>query len=199
MRRLALVPALVALGVALAPSTALAKGASEATITGPGITQPIALAGEGQPHGDALMQIAEAAGFFPSVFQTTPDPMLDAPPQAELGPMYTVTYAMPGPSNERDMLVQELYPYAKPNPITYVPGGQPFWTSEVTHGGWFVAGTTLKNLLVEAGLPETAPPAPELAPSDSPWRVVALAGIFAALGVLAALAIARTRGRVRTA
>ena len=48
--------------------------------------------------GLQLMQIAEDAGFFPSVFVTTPNPMLSERPQGELGPRYTITYAMPGPS-----------------------------------------------------------------------------------------------------
>ena len=63
---------MIAAVVAALPSTALGKGASEATITGPGLSDPVSLAGEGQPGGAALMQIAEAAGFFPAVFTQTP-------------------------------------------------------------------------------------------------------------------------------
>jgi hypothetical protein len=189
---------LCAVFAALLPTAALGKGASEATIAGPGLDRPITLAREGQVDGEALMRIAEAAGFYPGVFQQTPDPMLDARPRAELGPMYTIEYVMPGPRNEQDTLVQELYPYATPTPITYVSGGQPFWSSEVTRGGWFVAGTTLKRLLVDAGLPATAPPIVE-SPSDSTRRVLAPIGVLIALAAAAGLAVAITRSRVRTA
>ena len=92
-------------------------------------------------------------------------------PQGALGPKYTVEYVMPGPNNELDTLTQELYPYAAPSPVSYVEPGQPFWTTEDTYGGWFVATAALKDLLVAVGLPEIAP-TDDTAPSDSPWTVL---------------------------
>jgi hypothetical protein len=68
MKRLGVVPFAIALLAALVPTAALAKGASEAEITGPGLEHPISLAGEGQSGGEQLMQIAEAAGFFAATF-----------------------------------------------------------------------------------------------------------------------------------
>ena len=59
----------LALGLAI-PGAALGKGASEATITGPGIGDGITLAGEGQTGGEQLMQLAEHAGFFAAVFSS---------------------------------------------------------------------------------------------------------------------------------
>jgi len=54
MRRRALLPTILGIAVLLMPAGALAKGASEATITGPGLGDGITLAGEGQ-GGDQLM------------------------------------------------------------------------------------------------------------------------------------------------
>lgn len=190
MRFLAASLVLAALGV-LAPGTALGKGASEATISGPGLGDPLTLPGEGQPGGDALMRIAEAAAFFPAVFGQSPDPMLDEQPAGSLGPKYTVTYVMPGPDNELDELVQSIYPYASPSPVTYVEPGQPFWTTEKTRGGWYVAGTTLRDQLVAAGLPDDPPGS---APAETPWKVLgpAMALVFVtALGFLATFLIRR--------
>jgi hypothetical protein len=191
MKRVVVMFAIVVLG-AVAPSHALGKGASEATISGPGLGDPISLAGEGQPGGEALMRIADEAGFFPAVFVRSPDPMLDERPAGVLGPKYTVTYVMPGPNNEEDRLVQDLYPYAEPSPVAYVAPGQRFWTTERTHGGWFLATSSLKDRLVLAGLPRNTPSTDTH--SGPPWRVVgplmALVGV-AALAVVGALLIRR--------
>lgn len=198
MKRLVLVLLAVTLVCVLAPAAALAKGASEAEIIGPGLDEPISLAGEGQPGGEQLMQLADAAGFFPAVFVRTPDPMLDERPAGTLGPKYTVTYVMPGPNNESDQLVQDLYPYAEPNPVSYTEPGQRFWSTEQTRGGWFVATPFVKDELVALGLPETPPP-PDPGGTEFPWTLVgvlALAG--AALG-LATLAVLLIRRRPRPA
>ncbi|HEU0248881.1 MAG TPA: hypothetical protein VFR38_17525 [Gaiellaceae bacterium] len=188
---------LAALGV-LVPAAAFGKGASEATIVGPGLSDPITLAGEGQPGGEALMQIAEEAGFFPAVFTQSPDPMLDERPAGELGPRYTVTYVMPGPNDELDNLVQSFYPYASPSPVSYLEPGQRFWTTEQTRGGWFVATAGLKDQLVAAGLPESAP-TDGAAPSDSPWTVVGPVLVLVALAAMGGIAFLMTRRRPQAA
>ena len=188
--------ALAVLG-AFAPAAALGKGASEATIVGPGLAGPITLAGEGEPGGEALMLIAQEAGFFPAVFTQSPDPMLDERPEGTLGPKYTVTYVMPGPNNEEDELVQSLYPYASPSPIAYVAPGQPFWTTEKTRGGWYVATSSLKDQLVAAGLPESPPTSTPS--SEFPWRIVGPVGVFLVVTVLGGLAVLLLRRRPQTA
>ena len=72
-----LVLVVVMLAAAVLPSVAGGKVASEATIVGPGLEEPIALQGSGEPESGAqLGEIAEASGFFPAVFRQTPDPML---------------------------------------------------------------------------------------------------------------------------
>jgi hypothetical protein len=184
MRRFVLAPFALVLIAALAPAAALAKGASEATITGPGLDEPISLAGEGQVGGKKLMQLAEEAGFFPSVFATSPDPMLDAKPEGRLGPRYEITYVMPGPDNALDRLTQDLYPFASPSPISYMEPGQRYFGTERTRGGWYVASRTLKSSLVAAGLPAVSPA--DGGGSDLPWTVI---GVLAALGLSVVAAV----------
>jgi hypothetical protein len=157
MRRRALLLMILGIAVLLMPAGALAKGASEATITGPGLGKGISLAGEGQADGDRLMRLADEAGFFPAVFLTTPNPMLANHPDVELGPRYTIVYTMPGPNNDVNEIRQDLYPYATPTPVTYVESGQRYFTTERTVGGWYVASQTLRSDLVAVGLPENPP------------------------------------------
>ena len=90
-----------------------------------------------------------------------------------------MTYTLPGPNGVEDTLRQDVYPYAKPRPVSYMKPGQRVFMNQPTHGGWFVAAPSLKRMLVAAGLPES-PPAGG-AGDPFPWRVIAL---LAALGVL---------------
>lgn len=187
MKNVVLIPAAIVLLSAALPTVALGKGASEAKITGPGLATPIFLAGEGQVGGEQLTRIAEVAGFFPASFGQVPDPMVDTRPSGDLGPRYRITYLMPGPDNELDTIRQDLYPYARPSPVSYTPPGQSFFGTERTRGGWFVAPmSSLKDALVEAGLPQDPPTAG--GGSALPWNVV---GLLAALGglLLGALAV----------
>jgi hypothetical protein len=196
MKHLLLFSTAAALAAALVATAALAKGASQAKITGPALGNGITLAGEGQVGGAQLMELAETAGFFPAVFVTDPNPMLSTRPQGALGPRYTITYAMPGPGGV-DELRQDLYPYAKPSPVTYLEPGQRFFGTEKTVGGWYVASATLKDELVAAGLPET--PTINGGGHEVPWTAVgALAAAVAAL-VVVGVAVLRSRRRPATA
>jgi hypothetical protein len=190
MKRVLLVPFALVLAGALLPAAALGKGAREATITGPGLSGPLDLTGSGEPgSGGRLGTIAEMAGFFAAVFGQSPDPMLGERPEGALGPRYVVTYVLPGPNGEQDELVQELYPYAKPHPVTYTPPGQEFWSTERTQGGWYVAAYSgLEQELVEAGLPETPPP-PQAADETSFPVLGAVAFALAVAGLAALLAV----------
>lgn len=198
MKRLAPIAFLILLTAALLPSAALAKGASEATIEGPGLSDPISLAGEGQAGGEELMRLAESAGFFSATFGQTPDPMLDERPEGVLGPKYTITYVMPGPNNELDELVQNLYPYAQHGPVSYTKPGQRFWTTERTRGGWFAAPEFLKETLIAAGLPKTSPTGGG-GDDGMPWTIGG--GLVALVAALAAavFAVFRIRRRPDTA
>jgi hypothetical protein len=199
MRRL-LVLALLLAATSVLPASALGKGASEATISGPGLAAPITLSIDDDGSGaELLMALAEASGFFPAVFAKSPDPMLDERPAGDLGPSYAVEYVLPGPDGERDALLQRVYPYADPSPVTHVTSLQPYWTGQLTRGGWYMAGPELRDLLVVAGLPET-PPVESAPPADPPWTVLGPVGGLVAVAALAALALAlAARRRPQTA
>ena len=195
MKRLMLIVA-VAL---LLPAAALAKGPSEAVVTGPGIDDDngLLIAGLGDDSG-----LTNAAGFFQATFGQSPDPMLASPPEGtELGPKYRIVYTVPGPSGSDDTIVQDVYPYAEPSPVTYTPPGQKFFDTERTRGGWFVSTIGLRNVLVHAGLPADSPVASPTGGGDGrtvwPWIVGALA-LLAALGCAAWFARARWTSTIRT-
>jgi len=153
MKRTFLLIAILALAV---PATAAAKGPSGASIDGPGTGGGINISGSMAP-GSELGDLTTWSGFFPAVFRQTPDPMLDSRPEGDLGPKYTVTYTVPGPNGETWKIEQELYPYVKRGPITYMKPGQEIFETEGTRGGWYLAEIALKDLLVKAGLPATPP------------------------------------------
>jgi hypothetical protein len=158
LRRYLLVPLAAALVAVLVPALGLAKGASEATIAGPGLASPIRLGGSGEPgSGSRLARVAESAGFFQAVFGQQPDPMRSSRPRGTLGPRYRITYVMPGPNGRAARIRQDVYPFAKPAPVTHMAPGQRFFGTERTRGGWFVASKTLRKLLVAVGVPARSP------------------------------------------
>ena len=152
---------LTAAAFALLPAApALAKGASEAKIDGPGLKKGgiVLKSGGGDPtSGTPLGNLTEFGGYFPATFGQVPDPMLAKQPAGALGARYLVTYMVPSPGGGTSTITQELYPYATPAPLTYTKPGQPFFGGQRTHGGWYVAPLELKTTLVRAGLPQTAP------------------------------------------
>lgn len=130
---------------------ASAKGPSEGTIEGDGIDAPIVIGfGEGTPSGDRLI---DAVGFFPAVFEQTPDPMLDAQPTPGLGPELTLSWTVPGPDGEIWEIVQLLYPYADGGPLVYTDPGQLVFEGMRTRGGWFRAPDRLITMLGGIGVP----------------------------------------------
>jgi len=157
MKRLLVLASLVALAL---PATAIAKGPSEASLTGPGINKSVRFTGTEEP-GSTLGDLTQDAGFFPAVFEQQPDPMLPDRPKGDLGPKYTIDYTVPGPEGATFHIKQDAYPYAKPHPVTYLAPGQKVFDSS-TRGGWYV--DELDVLRDRLGLPKTAPAA---RPSDS--------------------------------
>jgi hypothetical protein len=156
MKRLALLGIVVF--ALLCAATVQAKGPIAGSIDGPGTGGGISLGGNGEPgSGAPLGMFAQQAGFFPALFTQTPDPMLDSRPSGDLGPRYTVRYRLPGPNGREDEIRQDLYPYAKEGPVTYTAPGQRFFETQTTRGGWYQASPSLKDMLVGAGLPATAP------------------------------------------
>jgi hypothetical protein len=155
MKRRSLALALPILFALLIPATAGAKGPSEATITGPGLSSPIRFAGDEGNYSQAFGDLINLGGFFPQTFGQSPNPVRRTRPSTALGPRYEVAYVVPGPST--DTLRQQLYPYASGGPVTYMKPGQKFWGTQYTLGGWLRAGAGLKSMLVAAGLPQAAP------------------------------------------
>ena len=176
MKNLIVVP-VAALALVLAAGAA-AKGPSTAKISGPGLSSPVTISGvgEGDTSTDLGLLVMDG-GFFPQVFGQSPSPLLKKQPQ-QLGPRYTVTYTVPGPTEST--LQQELYPYADGAPVTYLRPGQKFWGTQSTVGGWYRGTGQLKTMLVHAGLPQAAPEA-----SNGKARGVVVgagAGVFVAVG-----------------
>lgn len=180
---------------------AQAKGASEATIEGPGLDGRVAIPGDGEPGGGTtLSTVAELAGFFPSVFGQTPDATQDASPARSLGPRYTVRYVMPGPTGS-SVIVQDLYPYAQPAPVTHMKRGQLVWPGQRTVGGWYLTTSGLKDALEPVGLPPE-PPSATLGggfSSDTPMLIAVLGGLAAAVVAVVALGVFIRRRRLQPA
>src|SRR6266513_1613865 len=132
MKRILFLLAIAALAL---PATALAKGPSEAKITGPGLGKAITVTGP-ESEGSPLMTFAEQAGFFPAAFSQQPNPMLPGRPKGNLGPKYRIAYKVPGPESDQFQISQDLYPYASPSAVSYMPAGQKIFDS-TTHGGWY--------------------------------------------------------------
>ena len=77
-------------------------------------------------------------------------------PKGDLGPRYTIDYTVPASDTQANHIRQELYPYARPSPITYMAPGQEIFDS-TTRGGWFRADPQLTKNLVLDGLPVRPP------------------------------------------
>ena len=154
MRRYLVAAALLAL---VLPALAAAKGPVGASISGPGLTTPLSVSGDGEGPGTALGTLAMSSGFFAQMFGQTPDPTFTTRPKRALGPRYKVVYLVPGGSDIQSRVVQWIYPYARPVALTHMKANQLFWETEHTHGGWYRATPALKTMLVRAGLSRTAP------------------------------------------
>ena len=181
----------IALLAALAfPALSAAKGPSAATMTGPGISgKHFTGDSEGGPS-NPLQRLTMDGGFFAQVFEEVPDPTLRTQPQGSLGPRYTVTYDVPGPNGGPSVLLQDFYPYASPAPLTYMKPNQTFWGGNKTHGGWFVAQSSLPH---ELGLPAQAP----TSSGTHLWRWSGIGGGVLVLGAAVGLLIFRARPRAK--
>jgi hypothetical protein len=162
--------AAIAVTVALA-TPALAKGTTQASITGPGLARPVtvsvAAGSEALPEqGDALSSLAGQTGLFTVLFGPsigdvrTPDnpSRLRTPPAAAtLGPKYTVTYTVPGitpaPGQARDQIRQYLYPRAAGGPVIYTLPGQQGFGQPLQATGWLRGTPQLTATLTRLGVP----------------------------------------------
>ena len=186
--RKALLLLVVVSAVAL-PASASAKGASAASIDGPGLGKTVTVGGNGETTGNTLGNLGQSAGFFPAVFVRSPDPMTDTRPAGKLGPRYRIVWTVPGPNGE-SKITQDAYPYAQPQPVTYMKPGQVFWDGQHTRGGWYAGGSQLSASLFAVGVPRSAP----TGGGGFDWAKWTWIGVAGAALVLA-LAFAVTRSR----
>jgi hypothetical protein len=159
MKRIWIIATAVALALVLAVPAA-AKGPDRATITGPGLDEPIVLGGDAEGDVSSTFgRFAEGAGFMYAVFRQTPNQLLAGRPQGDLGPKYEIVWRVPGGETHTAFARQALYPYAPGGPVTYMRPGQPLFGGEhLTHGGWFRSlDRSFKEQLVSLGFPKTAP------------------------------------------
>jgi hypothetical protein len=190
---------LLAIAALVLPATAVGKGPSGASIDGPGSGGGINITGNGESGGTPLGNLTEQAGFFAAAFGQEPNPMVASRPKGELGPKYTITYTVPGPNNELDKLTQDVYPYAKPGPLTYMKPGQKFFGTEQTRGGWYQAPALLKETLIEAGLPKVAPSGSGSDGGTALFTAELLSALAAAALLLGAATVIFLRRRERAA
>jgi hypothetical protein len=152
----------IAAGMTLA-TPALAKGPSQARITGPGLVHAIVISGGGEPGQQSrLASLAEQTNLFTVLFgpggSVPPPSRLHTPPlKASLGPRYMVVYTVPGiepqPGEESGRVRQDLYPYATGGPVIYTPSGQRGFGQDLQTAGWLRGGTQLTHTLTQLGVP----------------------------------------------
>jgi hypothetical protein len=173
--------AAIAVTVALA-TPALAKGTTQASITGPGLARPVTISAaagsEALPgQGDTLTSLAEQTGLFTVLWGPgsgtpyNPSPLRTPPAAATLGPKYTVTYTVPGvtpaPGQTDGQIRQYLYPHAAGGPVIYTLPGQHGFDQPLQATGWFRGTPQLTATLTRLGIPTRAslPAAPSSAAS----------------------------------
>jgi hypothetical protein len=201
---------------------AFAKGADQATITGPGLAQAIVLSGEGEPgtSGDSLGQLANGGGLFLAMFGPSEGQQLaPSAPVGALGPKYEVAFRVPGGAPTPDVVRQDLYPLAAGGPVTYTPPDQTELAGRTT-GGWYRAPNGFAAMLAKVGIPglavagtgpasraatsgaaasrvaNQAADQPEAAPAPS-WQPASV-GVLVAAVLLVAVAIVAIIARRRT-
>jgi hypothetical protein len=181
MKRLLTLALLAALAL---PGTAAAKGPSKATITGPGLSEPVVL--NGMPESDTgtrFGRLVEQGGWFQEVFRQSPDPTSAAAPTRQLGPRYDAVYVVPTGDMQPATIRQELYPFASGGPVTHLRAGQPIFGG-TTPGGWYRSPVSLRATLVSLGLPKQPPSVTESALGAGAWAGIA-AGCAALLAATA--------------
>jgi hypothetical protein len=189
-----LTASLVVMALALVLSTvAAAKGPAAGTVSGPALDGPIRLTGLGGPgSADTLGRVAQHGGLIAALGGSDFGTLVAERPPGDLGPRYTATFVLL--DRAARTVVQHLYPYARPLPVTYTPPGQKPFGTMAMGGGWFVADEQLKAALVEVGLP-AAPPA---TPADRGFELpqpllLAVAGVAVVLALAGAALLARRR------
>lgn len=203
---------LIAAAVIATASSALAKGAESATVTGPGIDRPIELMDAAD--SDLVARLMEQTGGLYGTDGTGDLPLPLEEPPGEPGPSYTLTwvrYGAPGESVDERTVRQVIYPDAENGPVIHTPAQEGLRGGGPGVIGWFAAPTGLPDTLAELGVPiasasslgeaplsqMAADPAPEREPAGafSYLAVVGLALVVGLAGALGAWRMLRWRPR----
>ena len=152
----------IAAAITLA-TPALAKGPSQARITGPGLVHAIVISGDGEPgQQGSLATLAGQTSLFTVLFGaggSIPPParLRTPPPKATLGPRYTIIYTVPGvtpqPGEQFGQIRQDLYPRAAGGPVIYTPPGQDGFGRTLQVTGWLRGSPQLTRTLAQLGVP----------------------------------------------
>jgi len=194
---------LLVLGSATPASAKL--GFDQVTLTGPGLDAPVQL----RPGPDRfldVMLVVEHSGFYKQLACRGCASRMTVPWPEDLGPRYVLTYSMPssfGPNEEvrtRDLIVQYVYPYAEPSPITFMPSHQDSPGGVSSVGGWFVADQALTRELEVFGVQAPSIDGVDAAQGDQEdgaqlFTVSRLVVAGIGLGVVAGLAVHKRRRR----
>lgn len=153
-RRVAVSGTTVLLLLAIA-GPAWAKGPEGASITGPGISDPIVIEGVGEfSNGSEFSQFVEATGFWNLVFGADSTgsrfgEVTTAPSTEDLGPSYIITWHLLD-----NRIPARVYPEAEGGPLVHLESGIPLVDFDTeTLGGWFAAQPILLKLMSNYGVP----------------------------------------------
>lgn len=173
---------------------AAAKGPVEATITGPGIDEPIVLDGRAAVtlQDGKLIALTNAIAFWELVYAEEDSPhrpqdITAEAPTTQLGPEFIATVTHAGPGGLAEVRVY-LYPDAVGGPLAYVePDATIREMRAVTTGGWYAVPTDLSDLLEGYGVDMTQAredPAPVVGSAGSS----PIPGLLVSVGLIVALA-----------
>jgi hypothetical protein len=167
LRRLIVVSALTA-GMSIAAvmtlaTPALAKGPSQARISGPGLPRAVVVSGTGEPGMQTtLARLAAQTGLFTVLFgpggpKPAPARLHTPPPVSSRGPRYTVIFTVPGVTPQAGeqfgMIRLDVYPLAVGGPLIYTPPGQAGFGRPLQVSGWLQGGPQLASTLGKLGVP----------------------------------------------
>lgn len=144
----------IAIGLSMLTAPAQAAGAEAAFISGPGLERPIEINWRDHARlpSEALdLPIQTGAWFLTSADEVRP--LSASPPTKDLGPQYTLTWIMAGPTGltrEERSIRQDIYPDADGGPLVHTRPGQNIWAGAV---GWFSAPDRLRATLTALGVP----------------------------------------------
>jgi hypothetical protein len=196
--------ALALVGAIASAGPASAKGIQSATISGPGLDDPIDVEVGRLPDLTAFWEVIPG--------QPEPPALMEQAPAGRLGPRYTVTWQVMTDADETTAIRQDLYPLAEGGPLVHTAAGQPIFDG-TTIGGWYAAPIALRDRLRALGvppagaaspaksMPQTPPAVRSQSSDDWPWPpvIIGATGAMALASVGGVVAVRRVRRRERVA